>query len=133
MSSEPRKKTILPSAKRNQCCMYIAAVLPVALHGVRPVDGGDDVGVVRGEAEGVNSVIVDVRADLLEEPGHLVLAVVAAVPRHRRAGGLGRPVDVVGELGQDGVDVAAAVRRVQALDGFDLGVWNWLVVVVRRS
>src|SRR5947209_8846726 len=30
-SSEPRKNTILPSAKRHQCCMYIDAVLPVAL------------------------------------------------------------------------------------------------------
>ncbi len=30
VSSEPRKNTIFPSAKRHQCCMYIAAVLPVA-------------------------------------------------------------------------------------------------------
>ena len=30
VSSEPRKNTILPSAKRHQCCMFIAARLPVA-------------------------------------------------------------------------------------------------------
>src|SRR5262249_45246738 len=30
-SSEPRKNTIFPSAKRHQCCMYIDAVLPVDL------------------------------------------------------------------------------------------------------
>ena len=38
------------------------------------------------------------------------------------AGGLRRPVDLVGELGQDGVHVAAPVGVVQALDGFDLGI-----------
>src|SRR5689334_16101106 len=31
LSSEPRKYVIFPSAKRNQCCMCIAARLPVAL------------------------------------------------------------------------------------------------------
>lgn len=31
VSSEPRKNTIFPSAKRHQCCMYIAVLLPVAL------------------------------------------------------------------------------------------------------
>src|SRR4029077_10785021 len=29
VSSEPRKNTILPSAKRHQCCMYMHAELPV--------------------------------------------------------------------------------------------------------
>ena len=31
VSSEPRKKTILPPSNRHQCCMYIAAVRPVAV------------------------------------------------------------------------------------------------------
>ena len=64
-----------------------------------------------------NSVTSTVRADLLEEPRHLALAAEAAPPRDRRAGRLGGPVDVVGELGEDAVDVASPVGGVQPLDG----------------
>ena len=42
VSSEPRKNTIFPSAKRHQCCMCIAARLPVArLHEISSIYGHD--------------------------------------------------------------------------------------------
>ena len=133
MSSEPRKNTIFPSAKRHQCCMCIAARLARGVHRVRPVEGDDHVGLVGRDRQEVELGDVDVRADLLEEPGNLALAPVAAVPRHRRAGGLRGPVDVVGQLGQDGVDVASAVRRVQALDRFDLRIGRGMLGVVHAT
>ena len=84
VSSEPRKNTILPSAKRHQCCMYIDAVLPVALTVKVQWTVAIDVGVVGGERDEIELGDVDVRADVLEEAGHRRLAAVRGRTRERR-------------------------------------------------
>src|SRR5579859_1602506 len=59
-------------------------------------------------------------ADAREEAGDLVLAVPRAVPRGRRDGRVGGPVDVVGDPVQDGLDITAAERLVQLPGGLDV-------------
>ena len=51
VSSEPRKYVIFPSTKRHQCCMSIAARLPVRVHRVGPTHRDDHVSVVGRERE----------------------------------------------------------------------------------
>src|SRR5439155_2252626 len=96
---------------------------PVVMHGHRcllaggdrpvgPPDEQVDVVVPSGEAVRVELGDLDAVREVAEEAGYAGLAGSRPVPRRGAAGGLGRPVDVVGDAVQDGGHVAAADRGV---------------------
>src|SRR6202012_1122506 len=74
----------------------------------RPVDQQVDVVVTGGEAAGGELGDFDARVDVAEETRDALLAVASPVPRRGVAGGLGRPVHIVGDALAEWRDVPGA-------------------------
>src|SRR4249920_2027121 len=103
------------------------AGVAVGPYGHSEVDDNHDVGVAGGERQRSELCYVDALSERGEEVRQLCLAVVDPVPGSDVGLGFGRPVHILGDLVEDGSDVAAAERLVYGLDGLDFGVHGALL------